>query len=143
MENSNNTAENENVIPKNETEVEKALRERSLEEIIKFGSGAKSYFTEFLDFIRTQGVIGFATGFILGGAVSTLVKSFIENLVNPVLGVLLGRARDLSDSFIPFFGAQIMYGKFVNDFISFVVLAAVVYFGIKKIGLEKLDKPKK
>jgi len=112
------------------------------EVVIKFGSGAKSYFTEFVDFIRTQGVIGFATGFILGGAVSTLVKSFIENLVNPVLGVLLGRARDLSDSFIPFFGAQIMYGQFLNDLIAFIVLAAVVYFGIKKIGLSKLDKPK-
>ena len=143
MDNTNNTQENKNIIPENETKAEKDLRERGIEGVIKFGSGAKSYFTEFLDFIRTQGVVGFATGFILGGAVSTLVKSFIENLVNPVLGVLLGRARDLSASYIPFFGAQIMYGKFVNDFISFVVLAAVVYFGIKKIGLEKLDKPKK
>lgn len=143
MENTNITPENENVIPKNETKAEKALRERGVEEIIKFGSGAKSYFTEFLDFIRTQGVIGFATGFILGGAVSTLVKSFIENLVNPVLGVLLGRARDLSAAYLPFFGSQIMYGKFLNDLISFFVLAAVVYFGIKKIGLEKIDKPKK
>jgi large conductance mechanosensitive channel len=108
----------------------------------RIGVGAKSYFTEFVDFIRTQGVVGFATGFILGGAVSTLVKSFIENLVNPILGVLLGRAKDLSDSFIPFFGSQIMYGQFINDLIGFIVLAAVVYFGVKKIGLDRLDKQK-
>jgi len=127
----------------NQNEIQKInLKLKSLEKARNFGSGAKTYFSEFIDFIRTQGVVGFATGFILGGAVSTLVKSFIENLVNPVLGVLLGRARDLSDSYLPFFGAQIMYGKFVNDLISFIVLAAVVYFGIKKIGLEKLDKPK-
>ena len=135
MENTNN------VETKGDRE-EKDLRERGMEEIKKLGGGAKSYFTEFVDFIRTQGVVGFATGFILGGAVSTLVKSFIENLVNPVLGVLLGRARDLSDSFISFFGARIMYGQFLNDLISFIVLAAVVYFGVKKIGLDRLDKSK-
>ncbi len=135
--------ENQEDINRQEENRKLNLGKTGKEVVIKFGSGAKSYFAEFVDFIRTQGVIGFAVGFILGGAVSTLVKSFIENLVNPVLGVLLGRARDLSDAFLPFFGSQIMYGKFLNDVISFIVLAAVVYFGIKKIGLDRLDKPKK
>jgi large conductance mechanosensitive channel len=120
----------------------KILEKKGIEEAKKIGGGIKSQLAGFWDFIRTQGVVGVAVAFILGGAISLLVKSGIDNVVNPVLGVVLGRAKDLADSFIPFFGAKIMWGKFVNDFINFLVLAAVVYFGIKKIGLDKLDKPK-
>jgi len=120
----------------------KNIEQKGIEEAKKIGSGVKNQFTDFMDFIRKQGIIGFAVAFILGGAISLLVKSGIDNVVNPILGVFLGRAKDLADSFIPFFGAKIMWGKFVNDLINFLVLAAVVYFGIKKLGLEKLDKPK-
>jgi large conductance mechanosensitive channel len=118
------------------------IEKKGIEGVKKIGGGLKNQFSGFMDFIRTQGVIGFAVAFILGGAVSLLVKSGIDNIVNPILGVILGRAKDLADSFIPFFGAKIMWGKFVNDLINFFVLTAVVYFGIKKIGLDKLDKPK-
>jgi large conductance mechanosensitive channel len=118
------------------------IEKKGVEGVKKIGNGLKGQFSGFMDFIRTQGVIGFAVAFILGGAVSLLVKSGIDNIINPVLGIVLGRAKDLADSFIPFFGAKIMWGKFVNDLINFLILAAVVYFGIKKIGLDKLDKPK-
>ena len=120
----------------------KNLEEKGVEGIKKIGGGVKNQFTDFIDFIRKQGIIGFAIAFILGGAISLLVKSGIDNVVNPILGIILGRAKDLADSYIGFFGAKIMWGKFVNDLINFLVLAAVVYFGVKKLGLDKLDKPK-
>lgn len=120
----------------------KNLEEKGVEGIKKIGGGMKNQFTDFIDFIRKQGIIGFAIAFILGGAISLLVKSGIDNVVNPILGIILGRAKDLADSYIGFFGAKIMWGKFVNDLINFLVLAAVVYFGVKKLGLDKLDKPK-
>ena len=44
----------------------------------------------FLDFIREQGVVGLAVGFILGGAVSKLVASLVNDLINPLLGAALG-----------------------------------------------------
>lgn len=118
------------------------IKEKGVEGVRKIGGGLRGQFTGFIDFIRTQGVVGFAVAFIVGGAVSLLVKSGIDNIVNPVLGIVLGRAKDLADSYIAFFGAKIMWGKFLNDLINFLVLAAVVYFGVKKFGLDKLDKPK-
>lgn len=118
------------------------LEKKGVEEVKKIGNGVKNQFADFIDFIRKQGIIGFAIAFILGGAISLLVKSGIDNLVNPILGVLLGRAKDLADSYIGFFGAKIMWGKFVNDLINFLVLAILVYFGVKKFHLDKLDKPK-
>ena len=49
----------------------------------------------FMDFIREQGVVGLAVGFILGGAVSKVVSSLVEDIINPILGILLGAAGKL------------------------------------------------
>jgi large conductance mechanosensitive channel len=118
------------------------IEKKGIEGVKKIGGGLKNQFSGFVDFIRTQGVVGFAVAFILGGAVSALVTSLVINLVNPILGVLLGSAKDLAANSINFFGGNIMYGKFLNDLINFLVIALVVYFGVKKLGLDKLDKPK-
>jgi len=120
----------------------KNLEGKGIDGVKKVGNGVKNQFADFVDFIRKQGVIGFAVAFILGGAISALVASLVNNLINPVLGVALGGAKDLAANYLSFFGANIMYGKFLNDLINFFVIALVVYFGVKKLHLEKLDKPK-
>lgn len=96
----------------------------------------------FLDFIRTQGVVGLAVGLILGGAVTNLVASIVKNLVNPLLGIILGQAKDLATTSFDILGAKVMYGNFILDLINFVVIALIVYFGVKKLGLDRLDKAK-
>ncbi|MBP6975015.1 MAG: MscL family protein [Candidatus Pacebacteria bacterium] len=96
----------------------------------------------FLDFVREQGAIGLAVGFILGGAVSDLVKSLIDNIINPLLGILLNQAQGITQASVVILGATIKYGALINTLINFVVIAAVVYFGVKQLGLDKLDKKK-
>jgi len=96
----------------------------------------------FIDFIREQGVIGLAVGFILGGAVSNLVKAFIDDLINPILGLILGAAGSLESATIKIGPMVFKYGNFHSVLINFVVIAAVVYYGIKGLGLDKLDKKK-
>ena len=93
----------------------------------------------FLEFVRKQGVVGLATGFILGGAISKLVASLVEDIVNPVLGIIMGRAGNLSNYSISIGSAEIRWGNFVSMLIDFIVIAAVVYFGFKGLGLEKID----
>lgn len=97
----------------------------------------------FVEFIREQGVVGLAVGFILGGAVSKVVASLVSDIINPLLGVVLGFAGDLSTANLSLGSTKIMYGNFLNVLIDFTVIAAVVYFGVKGLGLDKLDKPKK
>ena len=94
----------------------------------------------FIDFVRTQGVVGLAVGFILGGAVSGVVKSVVDDIVNPLLGLVLGQAEGLMQATFMIGDATIKYGNLINTLINFIVVAAVVYFGVKSLGLDKLDK---
>ena len=96
----------------------------------------------FIEFIRTQGVVGLAVGFIFGRAISDLVASLVNDLINPIVGIALGRFGDLTLLSAHVLSANITYGKFISVVINFVIIAFVVYFGITKLGLNKLDKPK-
>jgi large conductance mechanosensitive channel len=92
----------------------------------------------FIDFIRTQGVVGLAVGFILGGAVSKVVTALVNDIVNPVLGYILGSTEGLKAMTL----GPILLGDFVAVLIDFVIIAGVVYFIVKGMGFDKLDKPK-
>lgn len=95
----------------------------------------------FIDFIREQGVVGLAVGFILGGAVSKTVASLVENIINPLVGALLGKVA-LVDKAFTIGTVAIKYGAFISTLVDFAIIAAVVYFGVKALRLDKLDKPK-
>lgn len=97
---------------------------------------------DFMDFIRKQGVVGLAVGFILGGAVSKVVSSLVEDIINPLLGIALGAAGSLSEASFSVGPAEILWGSFITVLIDFLVIALVVYFGVKGLGLDKLDKKK-
>lgn len=96
----------------------------------------------FLDFIRSQGVVGLTVGFLLGGAANDLVKSLIENVINPLLGLFIGRAEELTDVTFAVGNATVHYGAFLATLINFAVVAALIYFVIKKFGFEKIDTKK-
>ncbi len=95
---------------------------------------------KFLDFIREQGVVGLAVGFILGGAVSKVVASLVTDIINPIMGVVLGAAGDLSKAYFSVGPSRIMWGSFVNALIDFLVIALVVFYGVKGLKLDKLDR---
>jgi len=101
----------------------------------------KSKVAGFMGFIREQGVVGLAIGFILGGAVSKTVSSLVENIINPLVGLALGKV-DLSEKMTTIGSTSIKWGAFISTIVDFIIIAAVVYFGIKALGLDKLDKKK-
>lgn len=93
----------------------------------------------FVQFIRKQGVVGLAVGFILGGAVSKLVSALVTDIINPLLGLLLAKAGNLQDATFSVGSAVLKWGDLASVAIDFVVIAAVVYFGVHMLGLDKLD----
>ena len=94
----------------------------------------------FINFIRKQGIIGLAVGFILGGAVSKIVAALVEDIINPILGVVLGRAGTLATAALTFGPVEILWGHFITVLIDFLVIALVVFYGVKVLHLDKLDK---
>jgi large conductance mechanosensitive channel len=93
----------------------------------------------FVQFIRKQGVVGLAVGFIFGGAVSKFVSAVVTDIINPVLGILLSSVGNLKDATWTVGSAVLKWGDLVSVAIDFVVIAAVVYFGVHMLGLDKLD----
>lgn len=102
----------------------------------------------FMEFIRTQGVVGLAVGLVLGGAVTILVKSLVDNIVMPPLGFILGSAEGLKGLQVNIGktpagqDAVLHYGVFLNDLINFAVIAVVVYLIVHILGFDKLDRKK-
>ena len=96
----------------------------------------------FIEFVREQGVVGLAVGFILGGAVSKVVAALVTDIVNPVLSIFLGLAGNLREAFLTVGPIKIFWGDFVATTIDFAVIAAVVYFGVKILKLDHLDRKK-
>lgn len=112
------------------------------------GGYGKRHLGGFVDFIRTQGVVGLAVGLVLGGAVTLLVKSLVDNVVMPPIGLVLGSSEGLKGLSVTIgktatgHDAVLHYGTFLNDLINFLVIAVVVYLVVHAIGFDKLDKKK-
>ncbi len=98
----------------------------------------KERISEFTTFIREQGIVGLAIGFILGGAVSKVVASLVQDLIQPAIGLIFGSTEGLKALHL----GPIMIGNFLAVFIDFVIVSAVVYFFFKKLKLETIDKKK-
>lgn len=96
----------------------------------------------FLNFIREQGVIGLAVGFILGGAIAKLVAALVADIISPLLGIVLGATKGLEVAYLKIGPAKILWGHFLGALIDFLVIALVVYFGVKGLRLDRLDKVK-
>jgi len=109
---------------------------------------------EFKKFLIGGNLIELAVAFIFGAAFSTVVKSFVENIVMPPVGMLLGKV-DFSQLFISLNGESyasltaakiagaptINYGTFLNDVISFIILGFVMFMAVKGYNTMKEATP--
>lgn len=92
----------------------------------------------FVQFIREQGVVGLAIGFILGTSINKVVTSLVNDIIQPAIGLMAGSGQEL----VALKFKTIMYGRFLAGLIDFAIIAAVVYFGFKGLKLDRLDLKK-
>lgn len=106
----------------------------------------KHHISGFMNFIREQGVVGLAVGLVLGVQVKALVDQIVASFITPLLGLLLPGEGDLAKkTFTLSFNdktAVFAYGAFLSVLISFIIVAFLVYFLVKSLKLDKLDKKK-
>jgi large conductance mechanosensitive channel len=81
----------------------------------------------FREFVLRGNVVELAVAFVMGAAFQAVVSSFTEDMLTPLLGLFgVGGVGDLAWTTPG--GAVVAYGSFLNALISFLIVAAVVYF---------------
>jgi large conductance mechanosensitive channel len=85
---------------------------------------------EFRDFLMKGNLIELAVAVVMGIAFGLVIKSLVDNLITPVIGMIGG--VDFSDETFSINGSTFKYGLFINDLITFVLTAAAVFFVIVK-----------
>ena len=84
-------------------------------------------FKGFRQFIMRGNVIDLAVAVVIGAAFGAVVSSFVTNILTPLIAAIVGKP-DFSAFNLTVNGAVISYGIFLNALISFVLVAAAVYF---------------
>ena len=104
-------------------------------------------FKEFKDFISKGNVMDLAVGVIIGAAFGKIVTSLVEDMIMPVLGIILGKINftGLKLVITPASGdtpeVAVLYGSFIQNVVNFLIMAFVIFLMVKLVN--KLKKPVK
>ncbi len=93
---------------------------------------------EFKDFVVRGNVIDLAVAVIIGGAFGKIVASLVNDVIMPIIGLLLGGVN-FSGLSVTIGEAAIKYGQFIQAIVDFLIIAFVIFLMVKRIN--KLRKP--
>jgi len=96
----------------------------------------------FLHFIRTQGVVGLAVGFTIGGAAQALVSSLSTDLISPTIGLATGRFGNLATASSTVAGQNFGWGHFLSVLINLILVAFLIYIAVTYLHAQNLDEAK-
>ncbi|MGM0585204.1 MAG: large conductance mechanosensitive channel protein MscL [Pseudomonadota bacterium] len=102
---------------------------------------------EFREFAVKGNVVDMGVGIVIGAAFTTIVRSFVDDIVNPLLGVFTG-GIDFSELYLDLSGqdpatlaaakeqglAVVSYGVFINAVITFLIVAWILFFVVRGIN---------
>ena len=117
---------------------------------------SSGFVKEFRDFIARGSVIDLAVGIVIGAAFTKIVTSLVEGMLMPIVGLFTGRIDFASHFYVldrskgvPVSLAEakaagipvIAYGQFINDLISFIIVAFVIFLIVKRVNRLWSDEP--
>jgi large conductance mechanosensitive channel len=85
---------------------------------------------EFRDFVLRGNVIDLAVGIVIGAAFTAIVNSLVADILTPLIGILF--SADFSTLSVTVNDSTITYGAFINALISFLLVAAALFFFVVK-----------
>lgn len=148
-------AQKESTTPRSprEAKVADAARAKALREKANL-----TQLSAFMEFVRTQGVIGLAVGLAIGTQASATVKAIVTGLIDPLVGFVVGNQQGLSSAVWHVVGKDtkeidywlsagnrqlvIGWGGVLSSLITLLAVAAVIFYVVKGFKLDKLDKKK-
>ena len=107
-----------------------------------------SFFTEFKKFVMRCNVLDMAVGIVVGGAFTQIVQSVVQDIINPVIGLLIGKIdfKELKVVLVPATESAsevaIRYGSLIQNIVQFLLTALVLFVVIRSVNKmrEKREK---
>ena len=103
-----------------------------------------AFLSEFKTFIARGNVLDMAVGVIIGGAFKAIADSLTNDILMPLLGILVGRVS-FADLTLTLGQAQIAYGNFIEAVLNFLIMAFAVFCIVKAVNRfhrKKAEAPK-
>jgi large conductance mechanosensitive channel len=94
---------------------------------------------EFRDFLLRGNLVELAVAFVMGLAFAALVSSFVDDLIMPIVAMIIGKP-DFSDLTFTINDAVFRYGAFLTALITFVTTAAAIFFFVVKPVTAMMDR---
>lgn len=95
---------------------------------------------EFREFAIRGNVMDLAVAVIIGGAFGKIVTSLVDNILTPLIGLVVGGV-DFSGLSFTFGGEEIMWGAFVQSIIDFIIIAFVIFLLVRAMNRLKREEP--
>jgi large conductance mechanosensitive channel len=92
---------------------------------------AKNLLKEFKQFLLRGNVVDLAVAVVIGSAFTNIVNSLVKDIITPLIAAIGGKP-DFSKLSAVINGSTFTYGEFLNNLISFLIMAAVVFFLVMK-----------
>jgi large conductance mechanosensitive channel len=89
--------------------------------------GRRTMLNDFKKFLLRGNVVDLAVAVVIGAAFTAVVTALVKDIITPLIAAIGGKP-DFSNLFFTLHGSKFMYGDFINAFISFLIMAAVVFF---------------
>lgn len=93
----------------------------------------KVMFEEFKKFVSRGNVIDLAVGVVVGGAFSKIVSSLVDNIIMPLVGIVIG-GIDFTKLSLTIFDVKIQFGLFLQNIVDFLIIAFCIFMVIKLIN---------
>lgn len=126
-------------------EAARARAELAKEQALRLGAKPASHLQGFVEFIREKGVVGLAVGLAIGTAATGLVTQIVNSVITPTIDLIVGEdgLSGLQTTVeIGSRSAIYEWGLFLDALIKFMAIAAVIYFVVLGLKLDRLDKKK-
>ena len=99
-------------------------------------------FKEFKEFISKGNVLDLAVGVIIGGAFGKIVTSLVDDIIMPIVGLIVGGINFSGLSF-KIGDATVKYGMFIQNIVNFLIVAFSIFLVIKAVNKMRRIKPEK
>jgi large conductance mechanosensitive channel len=101
---------------------------------------------EFKEFAFKGDVVDLAIGIVIGAAFTGIIKSFVDNIINPIVGALMGGRNALDGLAFSMGAVKLTYGAFLSAVLNFIIVAFVLFLVVKAVNKfrkaeEATDRP--